>query len=106
MKILYNKLTQARLLQLQRKQVTVNAFFLILVILPTRKKKTKKKKNKPNFWVATFLVSGDTRSQQSGRLYHISAYPNDINIYEQKYMKTILIKKKRIIPDGSLQLKF
>lgn len=51
-------------------------------------------KKKTNFWVATFLVSGDTRSQQSGRLNHISTYSNDINIYEQKYMKTILIQKK------------
>lgn len=75
MKILYNKLVQARLLQLQRKQVTVKYFFFFLLVIFTRNNNNKnyKKKTKKNFWVATFLVSGDTHVHNNQAAFIISA---------------------------------
>lgn len=82
---------QAHLLQLQRKQVTVKYFFFSSFgDFPTQEIKKKKKRN----LLGSNIFGFRRHSQQSGRLYHISAYSNDINIYEQKYMKTILIQKK------------
>lgn len=72
MKILYNKLMQARLLQLQRKQVTVKYFFSSFGDFPTQEIKKKKTKLKnPNFWVATFLVLGDTHVQNNQAAFMI-----------------------------------
>lgn len=71
MKILYNKLMQAHLLQLQRKQVTVKYFFSFFGDFPTQEIKKKNKKKTPNFWVATFLVLGDTHVQNNQAAFMI-----------------------------------
>lgn len=56
-------------------------------------KEKKEKERKKLLGSNIFGFRRRTRSQQSDRRY-IAEYSNHINIYQQKYMKTILIQKK------------
>lgn len=120
MQILYNKLTQAHLptttakpsnSQMDHIKIRFFSFFLFFLATIshiTQEINQQKTSGQQHFWflennIRSVSTTSDCLYELQRLTYCITMYSNHINIYKQKYTKTIFIQKG-LMPNGSLRL--